>query len=127
MHLSSRAPGIGNLNRRQALSRANVRGKSIAAFEQVQIELPRDFACAELLEVRRQPLGVEQGKPALTQTIDQRPERDLRCAGGAMKHRFAEKRAADRDAVEAADEFVSRPGLDRMSVSQTRAGECSSR
>src|SRR5205823_6930875 len=66
-------------------------------------------------QMRRQPLRVEQGKPTLAQTLDQRPERDLRRPGDTMKHRFSKKRAADRDAVEAAHEFVSRPGFDRVS------------
>src|ERR1044072_132860 len=80
----------------------------------MQIKFSRNFARTELLEVGREPLRVEQGESPFAQTLDQRPERDLRRPRRAMKHRLAEKGATNRDPVKAADEFVSRPDLTRM-------------
>ena len=104
--------------RQSVQSPTNLRGRSIACVQEVQIEAARNFFRAELLQMRSEPLGVEQGKPARAHPLDQRPERDLGGAGRAMKHRFPEKRAADRDAVEAADEFVSRPGFDGVRMAE---------
>src|ERR1041385_6239570 len=80
----------------------------------MQIKFSRNFARTELLEVGREPLRVEQGESPFAQTLNQRPERDLRPPRRAMKHRLAEKGATNRAPVRAADEFVSRPDLDRM-------------
>ena len=103
----------------QAASVADKFARQIdGVIEEVQIKLPRDFACAELFQVRRQPLRVEQGKAPLAQVVDQCPERDLRGSGSAMKHRLAEKRAADSDPVKAADKFVTLPSLDRVGVTK---------
>ncbi len=66
------------LPRRQAGSIADEgSGQIDRRVQQVQIKMSRNFARAELLQMRREPLRVEQGKAALAQTFDQRPERDL--------------------------------------------------
>ena len=72
----------------------------------------RNFHAAKLLQVRRQPLRVEQRELPGAQMLDQTKKRDLGGIGHAMKHRFAKKRAADRDAVEAAGELAFVPSFD---------------
>src|SRR5438270_13121096 len=82
----------------------------------MQILLTRDFDRAEFLQVGREPLRIEQGEAAITQSFHQGDERDLRSVADMMKHRFAEERAADRNAVKTASEFAILPGLDAMRV-----------
>ena len=77
---------------------------------------PRNFDRTELLEVRRGPLSIEQGKLPRLQMFDQTDQRDLRRVAHAVKHRFAKKRPADCHTVKPAREFVVRPCLDRMGV-----------
>jgi len=48
----------------------------------------------------------------------QSEKRNLGRIPHVVKHRFAEKRPADRDAVEAAGQFVILPGFDRMGVTE---------
>ena len=93
----------------------------------MEIFWPRDFDGAELLQVRREPLGVEEGEAPLAQMFDQREQRDLRGVADMMKHRFAEKRAADRDAVKAASELAILPGFDGMGVAELDAAACNFR
>ena len=49
-----------------------------------------NFHAAKLLQVRRQPLRVQQHEFVCAQMFHQRHERDLGRVGHAMKHRFAE-------------------------------------
>src|ERR1043166_3370038 len=88
------------------------------ALEQFEIVRTRDFDRAELFEMPSQPLRVEQSELSFPQTFDQRDECDLGGVAFAVKHRFAEKRAADRDTVEAAGEFAFAPRLDGMGVAE---------
>src|ERR1700730_13777248 len=78
----------------------------------MEILLTRDFDRAEFLQVRREPLRVEQREAALPKPFHQGDKRDLRGIAHVMKHRFAKKSAADRNAVKAAGEFAILPGLD---------------
>jgi hypothetical protein len=78
----------------------------------------RDFDRAELLQMRREPLRVEQGKLARAQSFHQSNKRDLRCISHAMKHGFAKKRAAHRHTVKAAREFSFAPCFNRMRVTE---------
>ena len=82
----------------------------------MQILLTRDLDRAEFLQVRREPLRIEQGEAAISQPFHQGHQRDLRSVADMMKHRFAEERAADRNAVKTAGEFAILPGLDTMRV-----------
>src|SRR6185437_3767922 len=84
-------------------------------LEQPQIAAAWNLDGAELREVPGDPLRVEQDEPALAQPFDERHQCDLRGVGGAMEHRFAEECAAKRHAVEAADQLLVLPGLDRVS------------
>ena len=47
---------------------------------------PRDLDTAKLLQMRREPLRVEQGKLARPQMFHERDERNLGRIGYAMKH-----------------------------------------
>ena len=70
----------------------------------------------ELPQMRRDPLQVQQAKPAFEQPIDQDAERHLRRVPYAMEHRLPEERAAQTYAVEPAYQPVFVPHLDRMRV-----------
>ena len=63
-------------------------------------------------------LAVEQPEPAHLQPRDQPGERYLRGVGAQREHAFPEKRAAQPNAVEAADQFAAVPGLYRMGVAE---------
>ena len=76
---------------------------------------------------RVDPLRVEQHEAARAQPIDQRDQRHLRRVGDAVEHRLAEERAAERDAVEAADQRAVLPRLDRVREARPRAARSSSR
>src|SRR6266700_8242562 len=80
----------------------------------MQIKGARNFGSAELLEVRREPLNVEQRETAFSQTFDQPPKRNLGRVGGDVKHRFAEERAADGHAVETSGKLATQPRLHGM-------------
>ena len=45
-------------------------------------------------------------------------QRDLRCVADVVEHRFAEERAADRDAVEASGKLAALPRFDGMGVAE---------
>jgi len=64
--------------------------------------------------VRGLELAIEQAEPACAQPRDEVRQRDLRCVGGAADHALAEERAAEREAVEPADELAAVPAFDRM-------------
>src|SRR5207244_3752860 len=78
----------------------------------------RNFNRAELPQVRGKPLRIQERELSFPQMFDQRDERDLGSVAFAMKHRFAEKRTADRDTVKPAGESAFAPRLNRMSVSK---------
>ena len=79
-----------------------------------------DLDRAQRGEVRGLELAVEQGEPADAQPRDQPGERDLRRVGRAADHAFAEERAAERQAVEPADQLVAVPAFDRMREARAR-------
>ena len=84
-----------------------------------QVLVAGDLDRPELFEVGRHPLNVEQTKTPAPHAIDQRDERDLRGIRHVVKHRFAEKRAAEMNAVEPADQRSSLPRLHRMRDAET--------
>jgi hypothetical protein len=45
--------------------------------EKMKVLMARDFHCAEFLQVRREPLGVEESKAPLAQPFHQREQRKL--------------------------------------------------
>jgi hypothetical protein len=59
----------------------------------------RDLDTAKLLQMRREPLRVEQDELARAQMFHQRNKRNLGRISRSMKHRFAKKSAADCDTV----------------------------
>src|SRR5262245_27163592 len=80
----------------------------------MQIEGARNFPGPELLEMRSQPLRIEQGETTIAQSLHQGPKSDLGRPSDPIKHRLAKKRPSDRNPIKAADELVSRPRFDRM-------------
>ncbi len=78
----------------------------------------RDFDRAELLQMRREPLRVEQRKFSRAQSFHQSNERNLRCISHSMKHGFAKKRPAHHHTVKAAGEFSFAPCFNRMRVTE---------
>ena len=68
--------------------------------------IARNLDGAEFLQVRGQPLGVEKGEAPFAQMFHQRDQGNLGRVGHVMKHRFAEKCAADRDTVKTACELA---------------------
>ena len=61
-------------------------------------------------------LAIEQFEPADAKASDEPRQRDLGRVGAGAEHRFAEKGAAEADAIEAADQFAIVPAFDRMSL-----------
>jgi hypothetical protein len=80
--------------------------------------VPRNFKTAKLLQVRREPLRVQQNEFARTQMIHQRHECNLGGIGDPMKHRFPKKRASYCDTVKAAGQLAFLPGFYRMRVAE---------
>lgn len=77
-----------------------------------------DFDGAEFLEVRREPLGVEEDELSRAEVFDEAEEGDLRRIADLVKHRFAEESAADGDPVEPAGELPVLPRFDRMRMAE---------
>ena len=65
-------------------------------------------------------LRVEQREAAGLQPRHQMHQRDLRGVARAVKHALAEKRAAERDAVEAADQALAVIDLDAVAMADAR-------
>ena len=80
--------------------------------------IPRNFDTAKLLQVRGEPLRVEQHEFVCAQMLHQCHERNFRSISDAMKHRFAKKSATHRDAVKAAGQPAFSPGFDGMRVAE---------
>ena len=78
----------------------------------------RNLDPAKLLQVRRKPLGVEQNEFSRAQMLYQCHERNLGSVSFAMKHRFTEKSAADRDSIKSSSDFAFSPGFDGMRITQ---------
>src|SRR3954465_8486278 len=70
-------------------------------------------------------LAVEQGEIADLEAGDKPRQRDLRGIASSAEHAFAEERAAELHAVEAADKLAITAHLDRMGV--TRLVQCEHR
>ena len=86
--------------------------------QQLQILAAPDLGGAELGQVRRHPLQIEQREVAGPQALDQRGQRDLGRVGLDVEHRLAEEGAAQRDAVEPPDEAALAPAFDRVSLAR---------
>ena len=101
-------PRRGRAARRLAGSgaRRSERGRQVAA--------PRPEHRAEAREVTRVLLAVDQLEAPARELPRQHHERDLRRVRLAREHRLAEEDAAERDAVEPADEPVAQERLRRM-------------
>jgi hypothetical protein len=61
-------------------------------------------------------LRVEQGEAAAAQPRHQMDQRYLAGIAGGREHALAEERAPQRYAVEAADQFIAAPDLDRVGM-----------
>lgn len=70
--------------------------------------------------MRRDELAVEQAPAAGAQPCDQMRERDLRRIARATDHRFAEKGAAERHAIEAPDQLASLPAFDAVRMTEPK-------
>src|ERR1700736_3152202 len=80
--------------------------------------IPRNLDAAKLLQMRREPLRIEQHKLSCAQALDQRDERNLRRIGHPVKHRFTKKRAPNGDAVKSSGQLAPTPRFDRMRVTK---------
>src|SRR6202035_1461709 len=83
-----------------------------------QIMVPRNLDSAKLLQVRREPLRVEQDEFVCAQMLHQRHERNLGGISPAMKHRFPKESSTHCDAVKAPGEPACLPGFDRVRVAE---------
>jgi len=63
-----------------------------------------------------QELAIQELEPADFQACDEVGERDLGCVARAAEHALAEEGGAQPHAIQAADELIVLPGLDRMGV-----------
>src|SRR6185369_741553 len=86
------------------------RGQALA------IILARDLQRAEAGEMLGDELGVEQAVIALAQPRDQMHQGDLAGIGRGREHALAEEGAAQRNAVEPADQLAVVPGLDAVDM-----------
>lgn len=68
--------------------------------------------------MRRDELAVEQAPAAGNQPRDEVRQGYLRCIARAADHRFTEKGAAERNAVEAAGKIAVQPDLDAVRVAE---------
>src|SRR6185312_17177837 len=84
--------------------------------KQRRVSLARNADRAERRQMLGHELAIEKREIADLQARDQPGERDLGCVGPAAEHAFAEKGAAELHAIEAADQVVRLPYLDRMGV-----------
>src|SRR3954462_10373795 len=85
-------------------------------FQQLVILASRDFDRTKALEVIGDELSVEQLEAAGPQTRDQVDEGDLGGVARAVEHALAEEGAAERDAVEPADQRVAVVDLNAMAM-----------
>jgi hypothetical protein len=89
-------------------------------FVQAQfVVFARDLDAAEGPQMVGDELGVEQPVAAGFEPVDEVRHGDLAAVGLAVKHRFPEKRRADRDAIEPAHEVRAVPHLNRMHEAAT--------
>src|SRR5207302_11161391 len=83
-----------------------------------------DLDRAELRQMRRQKLRVEQTVAAVAQARHEMHERDLARIGDAAEHALAKKGAAERDAVKTADQFTVMPALDAVRGAPLEVAGC---
>src|SRR5262245_23853133 len=76
-------------------------------FQELVVLPPRHLDGAERLQVSGDELGMEQSVAAGLEARHQMHQRDLRSVARAVEHAFAEEGAAERDAVEAADQSLA--------------------
>src|SRR5437899_5616437 len=107
------------LRTRHRMLHAERREIAIAAergFQQLVILPPRHFERAEGFQVVGHELRVEQLETAGPEARDEMHQRDLRGVARAVEHALAEESAAERDAVETADERVAVIDLDAVAM-----------
>ena len=80
------------------------------------IGIAADFDGAELAQMVGDELGVQQHEAASEQPPHQMHQGDLGGVGTPAEHALAKERAAERNAVKAADQFATGPGLDAMGM-----------
>src|SRR5262245_58374573 len=73
-----------------------------------------DLARAKRCEVRGRHLAVDHFKAPSRELTRQEHQRDLRRITAASEHRFAKEHPPERNAIQAADEHVIRPGFNRV-------------
>ena len=78
------------------------------------IFIARNFLHAELHQVFVDELRIQQFIPLLPKPCDQIDQRDLAGVGCGRKHAFAEKRAADGNAIDPAHQFAAAPRFHAM-------------
>ena len=78
--------------------------------------VPRNFDTPKLLQVRSEPLRVEQHEFACAQMLHQSDQRNLGSIGDPMKHRFPKESSANRDAVKSTSKPAFLPSFDRVRV-----------
>src|ERR1043165_1835898 len=86
--------------------------------QQMDIIGTRDLQGAELFQMRRDPLGIEENKLPFPEPFHQREEGNFRRVADVVKHRLAEKRTADRESVKTTGKLALLPRFDGMRMSK---------
>src|SRR5258705_17257 len=111
---AARSSGAG----RSSISARQVARKHTAVTQrlgkQAVIAGAGDLDRAELRQMRRQELGIEQSVAAEPQGRHEMDERHLAGGGNPAEHALAEEGGAERHAVEAADELALMPAFDAV-------------
>ena len=103
---------------------ASQRASSVTAMRQAALVLGAgDLVRAELGQVLGQELAVEQGEAAEPEARHEMDEGELGGVAGAAEHALAEEGAAEDHAIQAADQGLALPDLDRMGMALTVQGE----
>src|SRR5213592_4983063 len=93
--------------------------------EAPQIFLARNRDRAELAGDGGRRLNIEEDETPAAQMFDQMVKCHFRSITDSMKHGFARKETADRDAIDAADKLAALPAFDAVGVTpfvQSRVG-----
>jgi len=77
-----------------------------------------DFDGTQTGKMRGQELGIKQLKPSGLQSMDQKGQGGFGGVGGPRKHALAEKRRANHNAINPANQLVAVPDFNRMRMTQ---------
>src|SRR5436305_1823969 len=66
----------------------------------------------------RDDLRIEQHESAYSEILNEVGQGDLGGVADAVKHRFAGEESANRDAIDASDQFAALPGLDAVGMTE---------